>query len=219
VSALVVPAIDAVSLHETQRLVSASEPQSFTAAGSRIFSEQHGTIATWIYLDDPGRGIRELINNRYVFATAVHANDPYRSVIAVARGPKTYAPPKDPSWKLWLCDDHGVGREWTHPDAGEFGAGWHLITLRWDHTRPKLELLINNRRVIEISDYLALWPRSLSDRVLVGAWPNGIAIHYINTSVWRTQLLPICVSDQWIAEELNRQTPALLKRPRSAGAA
>ena len=44
--------------------------------------------------------------------------------------------------------------------------------------------------------------------LLLGGGPAAIAEHYINTSVWRTQLLPRYVDDEWILQELGETRPA-----------
>jgi hypothetical protein len=72
-----------------------------------------------------------------------------------------------------------------------------------------LELLIDGRAVIATNDYERYWPTEYPDRLLIGCWPNYSDVHYVDTYLWRTQLLSECVAERWISTELTQVPPGL----------
>lgn len=199
---------DVLVLNEQPKLVSGSNSNSGDAVGSAVLKRSQGTFATWVYLQPKDQGIRRLVNNRYILGCALRKAKPYKGVIALCRGPMTWEPLRDPSWKIWLVDTDGVKKRiWTYPDGREFQAGWHLFVLRWNHDTPRLELLIDGRSVILANDYYECWPKSLPERAFIGQWPGSWREHYINTSLWRTQFMSFYASDDWVRKEMARSKP------------
>jgi hypothetical protein len=196
-----------VLIHPSPKLIAPDHSGSPDPMGTTVMRLPRGTFATWVYLDKPNIGIRQLANNRYLLACTTKVDDPYRSVISLCRGPLRENPPRDPAWKVWLANDVGEGKIWKYPDGPEFQPGWHLFTLRWDHGAPRLELLIDERVVIVAAGFERYWPSEYPDRLLIGCWPNNWEGHFANTSFWRTQVVPECVGDAWIRSELSREVP------------
>jgi len=195
-------------INEAPKRVSSDHKDSVDTFGATVMRAPRGTFATWVYLDKMGDGIRRLVNNRYILACTTTPAAPHRNVIALCRGPKKkYAPPEDASWKVWLANGAGDGKIWTYPDGREFVPGWHLFVLRWDHGTPRLELLIDGRVVVAANGYDRYWPTDYADRVLIGCWPNYGSEHYVDTYLWRTQLLSECVNESWVRMELGHSAP------------
>ena len=92
-----------------------------------------------------------------------------------------------PAWKIWLVNDPGIGQVWSANDTDELGSGWHNFIVRWDHSQPLLELLIDGRTEIATSDYLAFWPTRFAADIMLGAWPQHWSEHYVDTCIARWQ--------------------------------
>jgi hypothetical protein len=190
------------------RLLASSDPNAVENVGVRFARGSSGTFSIWVYLQRNGEGIRALGNNRYMFAFAKNFSPPYKNVLAVAHGPMIkYDPPTDPSWKLWIANGKGDGHVWTYPDGGEFLLGWHLVLVRWDHTGPTLQLLIDGRVLISETGYIHLWPEEYPDRACLGCWPNKDKPHYANTYLARFRTCEHYVNDEWIQQELLYKPP------------
>jgi hypothetical protein len=196
-------------INQAPKLVASGNKESVDALGATVIKAPRGTFATWVYLDTMGNGIRRLINNRYILACTTTPYRPYKNVVSLSHGPREkYDPPEDPSWRIWLANEAGEGKVWTCPDGPEFPPGWHLFVLRWDHSSPRLELLVDNRVVRVAEGYQHYWPKDYPDRLLVGCWPSYAPVHYADTYLWRTQLFPDCASANWVAKELAQRAPA-----------
>lgn len=202
---------DVVLLHASPKAIVAPDSEAVGVIGVSALRAAHGTFATWVWLHRPGEGMRRVDNNRYLLACTPDPAVPYRSVISLSNGPSAKDPRRDPTWRLWLCNDEGEGHVWPYPDGGEFHVGWHLVVLRWNHDVPRLELLIDGRQVIDAKGYRRYWPGQYPERALVGCWPNFAKCHYVDTYLWRSQLLPRCVSDDWTDEELRLEKPDVVQ--------
>jgi class 3 adenylate cyclase len=171
------------------------------------FRKSIGTLSLWVCLEEVGQGIRQLNNNRYLFACVRRAKPRYKNVFALCHGPMRFNPSAEPSWKLWLADEDGRERIWSCPDGGRFSPGWHLFIVRWNHNEDVLEMLIDGKSHIKATDYLQYWPKGRADHAHIGYWPLSGAHHCANTSLARLQIVQSCVDDKWIEVELqNRPT-------------
>lgn len=175
--------------------------RAFTVRKSR------GTLSLWVLVQDFGKGIRLLKNNRYLFACVRTSRHRYKNIFALAHGPaeKKYAPPAEPSWKLWLANEDGSGRTWAYPDNERFAPGWHLFVVRWNHEANHLELLIDGESCIKESKYLQYWPTGRADHAHIGYWPGQADYHFANTLLARVRLVHAFVDDDWIKRELANQ--------------
>lgn len=184
------------------RLMVHTAPDSLEDVGVRLVRSSCGTISVWVYVHQRGSGIRELENNRYLFACATDFVGPYRNVFAFAHGPTQYSPPAKAAWKLWLANSKGDGKTWTYPDGGEFDVGWHLVLVRWDHSGPLIEMLIDGITVVSDTGYLGFWPDEYPERAYAGCWPNKSRIHWANTFLSRLRMMPYFAEARWISNEL-----------------
>ncbi len=185
------------------RLMDHTRPESLENVGVRVLRSPRGTISVWVYLDQQGRGIRELDNNRYLFSSATDLKMPYKNVFAFALGPTKFH--ADLAWTLSIANGKGVNKSWSYPDGGEFDVGWHLILACWDHSAPLLKMIIDHKTVISETGYLNWWPQKYPDRAYIGCWPNRADCHWANTYLSRLRMVPRFVEESWITDELSKK--------------
>lgn len=197
---------DGIMLLPRGRYITNNNPEAIEIISSNEIQNTCGTISVWIYIHKVGEGIRQLENNRYIFASATDVNGPYKNVFALCHGPqKKYNPPTDPSWKIWLVNEKGEGKAWSYPDGGEFTPGWHLMIVRWDYAAQLIEFIVNKKVIISETGYIKYWPKKYQDRVFIGCWPNKAKIHFVNTYLARFTALPYWVDDKWINKEFENR--------------
>ena len=129
---------------ENAALVTSNDPESVKEISADILNKSKGGISLCLYVQEFGVGIRRLVNNRHILGHVVEAKSPYKGVFSLYRGPLAYAPEsKDhPTWKIWLTSDDGSqSKSWSYPDTPEIAVGWHNFIVRWDHSKPVLELV------------------------------------------------------------------------------
>lgn len=195
-----------VVLHVTPRLISEADPASVGEFPSDVLRLPEGGISTWVYLHRFGEGMRQLENYRYIVAHATHTSEPYKNVFALCRGPR-WESPREPQWRLWLANAKGERRVWCCSDTRDLEPGWHHFTLRWRHSEPLLEMLIDGRPSLRASqEYEAYWPVEYG-RISIGCWCHKWYGHFANTYFWRTQALPKFPGDKWIVNETSREKP------------
>lgn len=201
---------DAGLRHIQPHLVTSADRSSATTFPSTFLKSATGGVSIWVLIPKLGEGIRMLANNRYIFAHATHS-EPYKNVFALCLGP---ANPNASSlgearWKLWLADSKGRRRRFQSPDPEELQPGWHHFLVRWNHTLPRLEALIDGTVIIREDDYLAFWPQSFTQHIHLGAWPiREWGVHFAETCFWRSQVLSVFPDDDWIQQERQINPPA-----------
>jgi uncharacterized membrane protein YhdT len=205
------------SPEERPRLVTATDPSSFRVIPSGVLNRPVGGLSLWLYVNEFGKGIRQLEGNRYLIAHSTSLGPVkiegerwvYTDVFALSRGP---AATKDspPSWRVVLSDSNGKGAEWYFPDSADIDVGWHHFVLRWDHHQPLLEMLIDGEPKISRDDYRDFWPGRLVESVIVGCWLSPEwAVHFANTYFWKVQEHDRFPSDDWIKVELGSRPPTV----------
>jgi len=159
-------------IHEPM-LIEASDSKSVPHFSSNFLKKRSGGISLWIELQPFGQGIRHLINNRYLFSHATNNGEtPYKNVLSLSRGPRSYNPPKEPQWKLWLTDKNGNSFKRIVDDTENIQPGWHHFVVRWNHDVPLIDLLIDGVIKISTKEYLNCWPSEYSDVLIFGSWPS-----------------------------------------------
>jgi predicted phosphodiesterase len=191
-------------LFETPRLIEKGSPESVGTLNASALDDIQGGFEICVYLNDFGKGIRRLVNNRHVFAHAVMASSPYKNVFSFHRGPASFQGPKKdvPMWHIWLVTENSRGNSWQVPDTEHISRGWHHFAIRWDHTKPILELLLDGQPVIDTAAYREYWPKRVLTSMSVGCWPNPWSEHYINTWVCRAQVMRAPFATESIKESI-----------------
>lgn len=164
--------------------ITSADPNSVREINAEILNESEGGISVCLYVQEFGEGVRRLVNNRHILGHVLEAKSPYKGVFSFHRGPLAYAADgKDqPTWKLWLTSDDGSqSKSWSYPDVEQVAVGWHNFVVRWKHSKPLLEVLLDGRSIIQALDYERFWPRKILSRMVVGCWPNKWKEHYIET--------------------------------------
>ena len=125
-----------------------------------------------------------------MLAHAVSATTPYSNVVSLSRGPRRFTGQeiKEPVWKVWLKNEADVSKNLMVDDNEQIQVGWHSFVLRWDHSKPLLELLIDGHVAIAAADYVDAWPVRFTTDISLGAWPRHSPEHYVETCIagWRT---------------------------------
>jgi len=190
-------------MHKDRHMITSRQIKSATRFSSSFLMSSQGTLATWIYLHQFGKGIRDLRNNRHIFAHDTNlGHPPYKNVFSLSRGPETsYNPPKDPVWKLWLVNAAGQARTWVKVDGTELSTGWHHFAVRWDHRQPVLEFLIDGNLEISANDFLDYWPGEFDKEAFLGSWQSLDTMHFIETHVCRFIADSRYLDDSWIQQE------------------
>ncbi len=184
------------------RLIVATDPGSAPHTSAAFLMGRQGGISLWVDVPAFGHGLRQLVNNRYLFAHAETSKSPYRNVISLSRGPRVYDPPTEPRWRVWLVNDDGAEFLGAYEDTEEIRTGWHLFVLRWNHDLPSLQLLIDGVIRIDSNDYAHAWPSKVAETALFGSWPRRSQLHYLNGQLARAATLRSWPGEQWLNEEL-----------------
>ena len=196
---------------ESSAEITALRKESAISISSDFLKSPQGSLSVWVALQPFGRGIRKLQNNRYIFAHDTNRGEAkdfdgdkrYVNVVALSRGPRGFAPPRDPLWRLWIANGEGKGRSWTFSDSEAIESGWHHFLLRWDHDKALLEFLLDGQvRATAGPDYGKFWPTGYDTQAFVGSWSSLNAVHFIDTRVARVFSTTKCVKDQWVSAEL-----------------
>lgn len=191
------------------RVVSAADPASAMTVPTTVLHSPQGTVGVWCFVDDPGRGIRDLKNNRYLFAQAgnggrqatIGPTRAYIDVFALSCSPvdKTRT---SLMWRFAISNSSGE-RETLKVDDSLSSPGWHHFTVRWDHSVPTLEFVLDARVVANSASYRRCWPTPLG-ALKFGSWVTGNAVHFIESQIWRVQIAPRWVTDSELATEMRR---------------
>jgi hypothetical protein len=184
-------------------LITSKDPNSVRKLSADILRKPSGGVACCVFVSPFGKGIRNLVNNRYLFSHAGTPVSPYANVFSLLRGPRKFE--KDeihiPVWKLWLCNGSSNGNWYHIGDTDSFPSGWHSFVVRWDHTKPSLELVIDGQVLISVNNYLPHWPEQFTSEITVGAWPRPWSEHYIETCAARWKVLENAFDTSAIEEE------------------
>jgi hypothetical protein len=199
-------------------LVTARSPQSFGSLPSKVIdkaTQDSGGISLWAYLHPFEQGIRRLENNRYLIGHGTnggHIKDfedraRYPNMLSLRHRPASYNPPRDPIWEVCISNERGYEWALSFPDSQKFEPGWHHFVVRWDHRQPVIELVIDGEMVAQGSDYSPHWPEQRDQAIWIGAWPNKAPIHYVETQLWRAQVVSAWPTDRWMKDEFQRRKP------------
>jgi hypothetical protein len=168
-------------------LVTSSRPDSVPTLPSDILRQEVGGISINVYVQafGSGSGLRRLVNNRYIIAHAVQTTPPYSNVVAVARGPRRFSETeiREPVWKLWLKNDVDESKLLMVADSEQIQEGWHNFLLRWDHSKPVIELILDGHVLLADAAYLEAWPTRFMADISFGAWPRRSPEHYAETCI------------------------------------
>lgn len=201
--------------HEKVHGITSKRKASATPVPSKYLKGQAGSISTWLYLQNFEEGIRKLVNNRYIIGHATNgghmkqceSKKAYVNAFALINGPQKWTPPSNPIWKIWLSNGKGDQKIWTYNDSEELHPGWHHFLIRWDHTKPLFELLIDGTETIYADGYLEYWPHEYASQFFIGTWPTHDNCHFIETWIWRTFISSNFLGNGWVKNELNRSCP------------
>jgi hypothetical protein len=171
---------------------------------SDVLLKMSGGISINVYVSPFGKGIRHLVNNRYIFAHAASTSSPYSNVVSLAHGPRKFSETevKQPAWKVWIKNDANSSMLLMIDDTEEIKIGWHNFILRWDHTKPLLELLLDGKVVIAEPNYTGAWPTRFMTDISLGAWPRQAPIHYVETCIAGWSALVDAFDDARIGAEV-----------------
>lgn len=212
-SALIRSRLNPVIVPETAiHEITSKRKVSVVPISSEFISSPQGTFSVWVYIQPFGNGIRELENNRYIFAHATNNGRPkdingkrrYVNVIAFCRGPRKWSPPREPAWRLFLANAEGEKKSWFFNDSEALKSGWHHFLFRWDHDRLSLELLLDSEIIIRADqDYRKFWPNHHDNQAFIGSWPTFNRIHFIETRIARVQYSRTYMTDNEVKVELH----------------
>lgn len=192
---------------ETPHAVTAADPSTLLAIPTGVVAEKAGTVSVWVFVDGPERGIRNLKNNRYLFAQASNGGRSrarggeriYTDVFAMSCSPVGKSR-EERIWRFQVTNSEGQKVTLRIPDELASPA-WHHFAVRWDHSAPVLEFLVDGAVVGRSEDYLAAWPVSQGD-LTFGTWPTKSSVHYIESRLWRVRVGAAWLDDVALQEEL-----------------
>ena len=196
---------------DSPQKISSEEESTPAPFSSDYLRGIEGTLGVWLYLHPFGQGIRELENNRYIFAHDTNGGDVlelngkrrYVNVFSLSRGPRSsYRPPSRPVWRVWLANGTGKGKSWKLPDSNtDLAPGWHHFAVRWNHRGPLLQLLIDGRSRLSTASYLDYWPDEFADTAFLGCWQSLARVHFIETLTSRFIASTYFLDDAWFKDE------------------
>jgi len=182
-----------------ERLISSYEKGSALVIDSAPLRSRSGTIVFWVLLNEDGVGIRNLSNNRYLFACVQDHKHPYHGVIGLIIGPTIFKPPQNRVWKLWIKGRSDVEKVWPCPDSTSLGQGWSRVAVRWDIDRlNRMEVLVNEKVIITADELNRYWPQQIGPHLYFGTWPSRDSCHYIETSFAGLSFSPKWEDDAYI---------------------
>jgi hypothetical protein len=182
---------------------------------SQILKNEKGSISVWVKVPQLQDLLSSTVNNRYIISHDTNLghtkNKKYLNAFALSLHPDLYPDPnqhKNPTkvnWRLWISNKSG---DYLDIDfEGEFGEpAWNFFTIRWDHSYPKLEILLNSVLVIKKGDYHNCWPEEFSDKIFVGNWVSLDDVHNFGMPIFNLVVYNRCINDLVIKNEWGKRS-------------
>lgn len=190
-------------------------------ATSAFIQSSSGSFATWVKVPPKAFFLQEPMNNRYIIGHDTqkgqfkvingnkhrHANAWGFNISPNKYNTENEGPPTEVHWRLWLSNAKFENLNLNYPNWEETETRWHHFFVRWNHSKPIIELFQNGKLITSSSDYIKNWPNSYAGYVSIGNWPNHHKFHHLNMELFRTVLSQIYLSDSWLKNEISRNQP------------
>jgi len=182
-----------------QHYIRALDKKSFITVSSDFLKNNRGSIAIWVWFfpNNNNIGIRTLGNHSYVIAHDTNNGDPLTPGKYDYQNGFGFLLNKRNEWEFWISDNKGSKYQGkTFPDSSsEIKGGWNLLVIRWNHTKPVLEILVNGNYKLQLSDYHKYWPTTYNQHLFIGTWQSKASMHYIDTYVTQPLTMSKYISD------------------------
>jgi hypothetical protein len=147
---------------------------------SSFLARDGGTLLFWLLVPRKGEGLRQAPDNRYVFSHHTGEDDgsAYPNAFFLRYS-------SDSTWDFCISNPDGE----MPNDLGNYcladglSPDWHHFHITWDHSIPRLQLLIDSGKSISFTSrtYLPYWPREFASCVYFGAWTTDYPESYVET--------------------------------------
>jgi len=160
------------------REISSSKKNSHKTSANYVMWEC-GTILCWVYVNPLDKGIRDLQNNRYVFAhmTKAEPNSIYYNRFSMGCLGKN----GEKRWEVTLTNDNAVQSKLTIPDKLE--TGWHNFVFSWSRSKSEMIFFIDRGKKGNDLKSNTNWPEELGSNLVIGTWATDNDGHYCNTKI------------------------------------
>jgi len=188
--------------------ITSGNTNSCLRRSSEFLKNQKSTIAIWVWFyPDNNMGMRTLGHHQYLIAHDTNKGNPLYRLGAKNDYQNAFGflLNKSNNWQFWLTDENG--QKYTVPSFPDstsvIPTGWNHFAIRWDHTKPLLEILVNEKMMISTTDYLNHWPNRYDQNIFIGTWQGLHKSHFINTYVTEPLIINDFIQDSGIKLLMN----------------
>ncbi len=204
--------IDTLLFSETPKLITSNNEVLVDAS---FLKSPKGSFATWVKLKPVQEYLNKLMNSEYVIS---HATDNYNSlkkgyqnVFAVALAPNqtnnTNKKPTQVFWRTWISNVNRESSFLTGPSLTNEEDQWYHLMVRWNHSLPRIEFLIDGKLIEGNSEYRKYWPEreTILQKAFIGGWGGRQNIHFLNLPQYRLITSSEYLSDDWVKIEMKNK--------------
>ena len=201
---------DTLLFDETPKVVTAAKD---FFANANLLKSETGTFSVWVKLKSIQDYLDKDMNFEYIVS---HAANDYRSIggdyqdvfsvsLASNKSGKVTSKSDTFYWRVWISNEQRENFYLKGPSLNSNSADtWHNLIVRWDHSKPLIEFIVNGSLCDENSnDYLKFWPTSFLEKMTVGTWGNKAQVHYIKLPLFRLITSTKYLDNDWIKNERN----------------
>jgi hypothetical protein len=206
------------SLPEENIEVTFDKPTTIELGVKRTISadflkSQKGSIGAWVKVPSITSLQQRIENNIYILGhdsnaghkAKVNDSKEYLNVLGLCF--TQYKPNlSDIRLRLWLTNEIGGHLEIKCPPLGNLKEEWMHVLVRWNHSIPTLEILINGITVATETRYRDYWPTQFSE-IFLGNWSNLHNLHWLNMPLYRVISTSRFLGAPWIINELKNNIP------------
>ena len=201
--------IDTLMFSDNPKTITANDE---TLVDANFLRSPQGSFATWVKLKPVQEYYNKLMNSEYIISHATdnykHIKMRYQNVFAIALAPNqtnnTHKNPTQILWRTWITNADRESSFLSGPPLSNEKEQWYHLLVRWNHSLPRIEFLIDGKLVEGNSEYRKFWPEreTILDKAFIGGWGGRQNIHYLNLPQYRLITSSKFLSNEWVKAEL-----------------
>ncbi|MEP2669329.1 MAG: hypothetical protein ABJH04_10065 [Cyclobacteriaceae bacterium] len=180
---------------------------------ANFLRQPQGSFATWVKLNPVQEYYSKPMNFEYIVAHASYnykaMNGQYQNVFSVSLAPNhtnnTGKNPTELNWRVWIANADRKSSYLNGRPLSNEKEQWYHLLVRWNHSLPRMEFLIDGKLAEGNSEYRNFWPNEILDRAFLGTWGNKANIHYIKLPLYRLISSSQFLNDAWVKAEIKNK--------------